>query len=52
MRRFRVEPYVEETHRGLIRHLVIRVNREGKSMVTVAVNGSRLPHAEELTEAL
>ena len=52
MRRFRVEPYVEESHRGLIRHLVIRVNREGKSMVTVVVNGSRLPHAEELTEAL
>ena len=52
MRRFRVAPYMEETHQGLIRHLVIRVNREGKSMVTVAVNGSRLPHAEELTEAL
>ena len=52
MRRFRVAPYMEEIHQGLIRHLVIRVNREGKSMVTVAVNGSRLPHAEELTEAL
>ena len=52
MRRFRVAPYMEETHQGLIRHLVIRVNRKGESMVTVAVNGSRLPHAEELTEAL
>ena len=52
MRRFRVAPYMEEIHQGLIRHLVIRVNREGKSMVTVAVNGSRLPHAEELTKAL
>ena len=52
MRRFRVEPYHEETHTGLIRHLVIRVNREGKSMVTVAANGSRLPHADELAAAL
>ena len=52
MRRFRVEPYREETHTGLIRHLVIRVNREGKSMVTVAANGSRLPHADELSAAL
>ena len=52
MRRFRVEPYAEESHKGLVRHLVIRVNREGKSMVTVVANGNRLPHAEELTEAL
>ena len=52
MRHFRVEPYNEKSHKGLIRHLVIRVNREGKSMVTVAVNGNRLPHAEELTESL
>ena len=48
MRRHRIEPYREETHQGLIRHLVIRVNREGQAMVTVAANGSRLPHAEEL----
>ena len=52
MRRFRIEPYREDAHTGLIRHLVIRVNREGESMVTVAVNGKRLPHAEELAGAL
>ena len=52
MRRFRLVPYREETHSGLIRHLVIRVNREGESMVTVATNGSRLPHADELADAL
>ena len=52
MRRFRIEPYREETHSGLIRHLVIRVSREGESMVTVAANGSRLPHAEELADAM
>ena len=52
MRKNRVEPYREESHTGLIRHLVIRVSREGKSMVTVAANGSRLPHPEDLAGAL
>ena len=52
MRSFRVEPYHEETRRGLIRHLVIRVNRKGESMVTVVANGSTLPHQQELTDAL
>ena len=52
MKAFRVEPYREETHTGLVRHLVIRVNREGESMVTVVINGTRLPRAEELTASL
>ena len=52
MKMFHVEPYREDTHRGLIRHLVIRVNRKGESMVTVAANGGALPHARELTDAL
>ena len=49
---FHVEPYREETRQGLIRHLVIRVNRKGESMVTVAANGGHLPHAQELADAL
>ena len=52
MKRFHVEPYREEDHRGFIRHLVIRVNREGESMVTVAANGRALPHADELAALL
>ena len=52
MKMFHVKPYREETRQGLIRHLVIRVNRKGESMVTVAANGGSLPHAKELTEAL
>ena len=39
MRKNRIAPYREESHTGLVRHLVIRVNRKGESMVTVAVNG-------------
>ena len=52
MKTFRVEPYHEETRRGLIRHLVIRVNRKGESMVTVVANGGSLPHQQELVDAL
>ena len=52
MKAFRVEPYHEETRRGLIRHLVIRVNRKGESMVTVVANGGSLPHQQELIDAL
>ena len=52
MQKYRIEPYREENGTGLIRHLVIRVNRDGQSMVTVVINGSRLPHEAELAEAL
>ena len=52
MKKYRIAPYREETHQGLIRHLVIRVNRAGESMVTVVANASRLPHAEDLAESL
>lgn len=52
MKLYHVEPYREETRSGLIRHLVIRVNRKGESMVTVAANGSTLPHARELISRL
>lgn len=52
MKMFHVKPYREETREGLIRHLVVRVNRKGESMVTVAANGRSLPHVRELTDAL
>ena len=52
MQAHRLEPYREETHTGLIRHLVIRVNRQGQAMVTVVVNGGTLPFGEELADRL
>ena len=45
-------PYREESHTGLIRHLVIRVNRRGESMVTVVANGALLPETDSLIQAL
>ena len=47
-----IRPYDERTHSGLVRHLVIRVNRRGQAMVTVVVNGSRLPDEAGLVQAL
>ena len=52
MKEYRLEPYQEESHKGLIRHLVIRVNRAGESMVTVVINGRHLPHQEDLVARL
>ena len=52
MKMFHVKPYREDTRQGLIRHLVIRVSRNGESMVTVAANGGNLPYASELADAL
>lgn len=52
MRTFRLVPYREESHTGLIRHLVVRVNREGKAMVTVVVNGRECPRLPDLWKEL
>ncbi len=52
MRHCGVAPYDEATHQGLIRHLVIRVNKRGEAMATIVVNGSKLPHEQELAAAL
>ena len=52
MKSFHIEPYQENTRRGLVRHLVIRVNRKGESMVTVVINGRSVPHSEELISRL
>ena len=52
MKHNRVAPYVEETHTGLIRHIVTRVNRQHQALVTLAVNGTSIPKAEELWRAL
>ena len=47
MRRYRLPPYDETTGRGLIRHAVIRVARDGQAMVTLVALKS-VPHTAEL----
>lgn len=50
--RFRVPPYDEATGRGLLRHLYVRTSCAGESLACLLVNGSRLPHEEELVAML
>ena len=50
--RFRVEPYNEATGRGLLRHLYVRTCCRGESLACLLVNGSRLPHEQELVDML
>ena len=48
-----VAPYQEETHTGLVRHILTRVGFvTGEIMVCLVVNGTSLPRAEVLREKL
>lgn len=45
--------YDEETHKGLVRHLMIKTGfYTGEVMVCLVVNGNELPHSDKLLEAL
>lgn len=49
----KVAPYQEETHTGLVRHILTRVGfATGEIMVCLVVNGTSLPRAEALREKL
>ena len=50
--RFHAAPYDESTGRGLLRHLYVRTSCRGESLVCLLVNGSRLPHEQELVDML
>ena len=53
LERFRINPYEEETHKGLIRHILTRVGfRTGEIMVCLVINGHDFPHKDELVEGL
>jgi 23S rRNA (uracil1939-C5)-methyltransferase len=50
---YHIEPYEEETHQGLLRHILTRVGyRTGEVMVCLVVNGRDIPHKEELIKGL
>lgn len=46
--RYQIAPYDEFTGKGLLRHIYVRVNREGESLCCVLVNGRKLPREPEL----
>lgn len=48
-----IAPYDEETHKGLIRHALIRKGfSNGELMVCLVINGKKLPHADIFVERL
>lgn len=53
MERYHLAPYEENSHRGLIRHTLIRKGfQTGELMVCQVINGNQLPHSEELVKSL
>ncbi|MCR8846447.1 23S rRNA (uracil(1939)-C(5))-methyltransferase RlmD [Paenibacillus sp. SC116] len=52
-RQYSVEPYNEETHTGLLRHIVIRYGfHTNEMMIVLVTNGERLPQKEMIVDAL
>ncbi len=53
MNRNGVSAYDEETHRGLVRHVLIRYGFTTKEiMVCFVINGDNIPHSEKLVDKL
>ena len=53
MKKNRISSYHEETGRGLVRHVLIRYGFVTKElMVCLVINGNKIPHVEELVDAL
>lgn len=53
MEEYKIEPYNEETHRGLVRHVLLRKGfQTGELMVCLVINGRKLPGQQALTEHL
>lgn len=53
MEEFKISAYNEETHTGLLRHVLIRYGfKTDEIMVCLIVNGGKLPHADILVERL
>ena len=50
MERHNIPAYDETAHKGLIRHVYARTNRQGESLVCILCNGEKLPHEQSLVE--
>ncbi|MDF2539374.1 MAG: putative methyltransferase [Herbinix sp.] len=50
---YKIEPYDEESHKGLLRHILTRVGYStGEVMVCLVINGKDFPRKAELVEGL
>ena len=53
IKEYRIAPYDEETHTGLLRHIYLRSSKDEKEvLLTFVLNGEALPHAERVVRDL
>ncbi len=52
MKQYKIPAYHEKSKTGLVRHVYVRTNRQGKSLCCLLVNGRSIPREHELVEAL
>ena len=53
MEKYNIEPYNEEVHKGLVRHVLIREGfKTGEIMVSIVINGNSLKKSDELVNIL
>lgn len=52
MRAHHIAPYQEETHTGLLRHLITREAKDGTAMLVLAINGRDIPFSDALISAV
>ncbi|MHC1683960.1 MAG: 23S rRNA (uracil(1939)-C(5))-methyltransferase RlmD [Clostridiaceae bacterium] len=53
MKEFKIKPYNEETHSGIVRHVMVRKGfKTGELMIVIVTKGSKLPYKEELIQLL
>lgn len=52
MEEYRIPPYREESHEGILRHVMARVSQRGEAMAVLVLNGDALPHSQELLNSL
>ena len=52
IKEYGVSCFDEGTGRGLLRHLYVRTNAAGESLICLLVNGDRLPHEADLVDII
>ena len=52
MRQNAIAPYDERTRRGVLRHLMVRTNKQGQVMVVPVTAGEQLPAKQQLIDSL
>lgn len=52
MKTCQISPYDEKSGRGLVRHVYVRTNQKGESLICLIVNGEKIPSEKSLVSRL